>query len=261
MGGECGIVAGMTNPIPAATLDGAPRLQARNSAAFWAAVGRSRGHEVIRRRGFLAVAGDGRAGLRVLLQEPELTAEELAEIADLVGRASGPVDMEDPFSVTELGHLGMGSWQMPIMLRQPDVVEAPSVAVQRVSEETDLQGAERAVIESFGLDRFEPYRAGEMFPMALLDEPGVAVFVARVDGEVAGACVTVAANGFASHYWVGTTEAARSRGIGRAVMLGSLAPLAQVPVTLTASKLGVPLYEKLGFETGAPSTWWSSSRA
>ncbi|MDA1361847.1 GNAT family N-acetyltransferase [Glycomyces luteolus] len=175
--------------------------------------------------------------------------------------AVGPVDMEDPFSATELGHLGMGSWQMPVMLRQPGAVDAPSVAVQRVSEEADLYGAERAVIESFGLDRFEPRKPGELFPVSLLDEPGVAIFVARVDGTVAGACVTVTANGFASHYWVGTTEAARSRGIGRAVMLGSLAPLSQVPVTLTASKLGLPLYEKLGFAEAASATWWSSSRA
>ncbi|MDN3242489.1 GNAT family N-acetyltransferase [Glycomyces tritici] len=252
----------MTNSTDTpARLADAPRLQARNSAAFWAATGRSRGHEVIRRRGFLAVAGDERAGLRVLIQEPDLTADELAEMAGLAREAAEPVDMEDPFSATELGHLGMGSWQMPIMLRPPGGVEPAAVPVQRVRSESDLHGAERAVIESFGLHRFEPYRPGEMFPAALLDEPGVELFVARVDGEVACACVTVAANGFGSHYWVGTTEAARSRGIGRAVMLGSLAPLAQIPVTLTASKLGVPLYEKLGFASAAPSTWWSSSRA
>jgi GNAT superfamily N-acetyltransferase len=253
----------MTIPLPVldATLANAPRLQARNSAAFWAATGRSRGHEVIRRRGFLAVAGDERAGLRVLIQEPELTSEDLAEIADLAVAATGPVDMEDPFSAADLGHLRMGSWQMPVMLRLPAPVEAPAVAVAPVADDADLHGAERAVIESFGLGRFEPYRPGELFPKALLDEPGVALFTARVGGEVAGACVTVAANGFASHYWVGTTEAARSKGIGRAVMLGSLAPLAQVPVTLTASKLGVPLYEKLGFAAAAPATWWSSNRA
>lgn len=255
----------MTNPTATppltATLADAPRLQARNSAAFWAATGRSRGHEVLSRRGFLAVLGDERAGLRVLIQEPDLTAEELVELGDLRRGAAGPVDMEDPFSTADLAHLGMGSWQMPVMLRGPGAVEAPAVAVQRVRDEPDLYGAERAVIESFGLDRFEPYRPGELFPKALLDEPGVGIFIARVDGTVAGACVTVAANGFGSHYWVGTTESARSRGIGRAVMLGSLEPLTRVPVTLTASKLGVPLYEKLGFTAATPSTWWSSSRA
>jgi ribosomal protein S18 acetylase RimI-like enzyme len=114
------------------------------------------------------------------------------------------------------------------------------------------------VIAGFELTRFEPYRGGEMFPMALIEQPGVEVFIARLDGEVAGACVTVVAQGFGSHYWVGTPPAFRSRGVGRAVMLGSLAPLVDLPVTLTASRLGRPLYESLGFTAAAPATWWSA---
>ncbi|RSN18629.1 GNAT family N-acetyltransferase [Streptomyces sp. WAC 05977] len=233
----------------------APLRQARNSAAFWAATGRSRGHEVIRRRGFLAVAG-GRAGLRVLIQEPGLTAGELAEITELAARATGPVEAEDPFSVTDLNHLGdMRSWRMPVMLRPPSPVAGPTMEVIRVREETDLLAAERVVIEAFELARFRP---GEMFPTTILGQPGVEVFIARLDGEVAGACVTVVDNGFGSHYWVGTPDAFRSRGVGRAVMLGSLAPLAGLPVTLTASRLGRPLYESLGFTAAAESTWWAS---
>ncbi|OXM44775.1 GNAT family N-acetyltransferase [Amycolatopsis alba] len=237
----------------------APLRQARNSAAFWAATGRSRGHEVLRRRGFLAVAGDERAGLRVLIQEPGLTGEEVAEITELAARAKGPVDAEDPFSVTDLSHLGdMRSWQMPVMLRPPTPVAEPSMEVARVHGEADLWAAERAVIAGFELARFEPYAEGEMFPMALLGQPGIEVFVARLDGEVAGACVTAVEDGFGSHYWVGTPPAFRSRGVGRAVMLGSLAPLAGLPVTLTASKAGRPLYESLGFTVVGQATWWAS---
>ncbi|MCC3765321.1 GNAT family N-acetyltransferase [Glycomyces sp. TRM65418] len=245
-------------PEPVAGLDEAPRLQARNSAAFWAATGRSRGHEVIRRRGFLAVVGDERAGLRVLIQEPGLAADEVDEIVAMAGNAEGPVDAEDPFGATDLGALGLRHWQMPIMVRPAGPVAEPAMEVVRAETEADVHAAERAVIAGFELTRFEPHRGGELFPMALLEEPGVDVFVARLDGEVAGACVTVAANGFASHYWVGTPPAFRSRGVGRAVMLGSLAHLVGLPVTLTASRLGRPLYESLGFTAAAPSTWWSS---
>jgi GNAT superfamily N-acetyltransferase len=236
----------------------APLRQARNSAAFWAATGRARGHEVIRRRGFLAVAGDERAGLRVLIQEPDLAADELAEITELASHAAGPVDVEDPFSSADLRHLGMRSWQMPVMLRQSGPVAAPAMEVVRVRDGEDLRAAERVVIAGFELARFEPYRGGELFPMALIEQPGVDVFVARLDGEVAGACVTVVDNGLGSHYWVGTPPAFRSRGVGRAVMLGSLAHLVELPVTLTASRLGKPLYESLGFTAATPSTWWSS---
>ncbi|MEJ3744864.1 GNAT family N-acetyltransferase [Actinomycetes bacterium KLBMP 9797] len=241
-----------------AALAEAPLRQARNSAAFWTATGRARGHEVIRRRGFLAVAGDERAGLRVLIQEPDLAVDEVAEITGLASGAAGPVGVEDPFSSTDLSHLGIRSWQMPVMLRQPGPVAPPAMDVVRVRDEEDLRAAERAVIAGFELTSFEPYRGGEMFPVALLEQPGVDVFVARLDGDVAGACVTVVDSGLGSHYWVGTPPAFRSRGVGRAVMLGSLAHLVDLPVTLTASRLGKPLYESLGFIAATPSTWWSS---
>ncbi|GGP82055.1 hypothetical protein GCM10010278_70960 [Streptomyces melanogenes] len=104
----------------------------------------------------------------------------------------------------------------------------------------------------------DTYRPGELFPTTLIEQPGVDVFVAVLDGEMVGAGVSVVHEGFGSHYWVGTPSAHRSRGAGRAVMLGSLAPLANLPVTLTASRLGRPLYESLGYTAVTSSTWWSS---
>ena len=241
------------------TIAEAPLRQARNSAAFWAATGRARGHEVVRRPGYLAVVGDARAGVRVRIQRAGLDAGEVAEITDLAAQAPGPVDIEDPFSATDLAHLGMRTWQMPVMLRGPGPVGEPAMDVTRVRAEVDLQSAERAVIDGFELSRFTPYKSGELFPNALIEQPGVDVFVARLDGEVAGACVTVLDDGLGSHYWVGTPARFRSRGVGRAVMLGSLAHLTGVPVTLTASRLGRPLYESLGFTVTSPSTWYSST--
>ncbi|MFB7605983.1 GNAT family N-acetyltransferase [Streptomyces gardneri] len=245
----------------AVTLAEAPMRQARNSAALWIATGRSRGHEVVRRRGFVAVDGGERAGVRVLIQEPGLDPGELAELGELVRRAAGPVNAEDPFSSTDLSHLGMRNWQMPVMLRQPGSVDEPAMDVIRVQRPEDLQEAERIVIEGFELTGFEPYRPGELFPMDLIGQPGVDVFVASHDGVAAGACVSVVDEGIGSHYWVATSSAFRSRGVGRAVMLGALAPLADLPVTLTASKLGRPLYESLGYTVAAPSTWWASNPA
>ena len=125
-----------------AYLGEAPLRQARNSAAFWAATGRARRHEVIHRRGFLAVAGDERAGLRVLIQAPDLDADEVTEITALAGAAAGPVDAEDPFSSTDLTHLGLRRWQMPVMVRPPGPVAAPPPAVIRVRDEEDLRAAD-----------------------------------------------------------------------------------------------------------------------
>ncbi|MFH8367812.1 GNAT family N-acetyltransferase [Streptomyces sp. NPDC018031] len=244
-------------PISVAVAE-APVRQARNSAALWTATGRSRGHEVIRRHGFVAVDGDVRAGLRILIQEPVLDPGELTELSELVRRAEGPVNAEDPFSSTDLSHLGMRSWQMPIMLRPPGPVGEPTLDVIRVRRPEDLQAAERIVIEGFELTGFTPYRPGELFPTSLIEQPGVDVFVATHDSVPAGAGVVVVDDGVGGHYWVGTSPAFRSRGVGRAVMLGSLAHLADLPVTLTASTLGRPLYESLGYTVAAPSTWWAS---
>ncbi|MFB7364735.1 GNAT family N-acetyltransferase [Streptomyces hydrogenans] len=251
-------------PAPDSTsipLPDAPRLQARNSAALWTATGLSRGHEVVRRRGFVAIDGDERAGLRVLVQEPGLGPDELAEAGELVRRAAGPALVEDPFSATDLSGLGLRSWQMPVMTRRPGPVAAPALDVIPVRGPEDLRAAERIVIEGFDLTGFTPHRPGEMFPPSLIEQPGVDVHLALYDGVPAGAALSVVDAGIGSHYWVGTSAAFRSRGVGRAVMLGALAPLAHLPVTLTASKLGRPLYESLGYTVASPSTWWSSTPA
>lgn len=248
----------MTTSPASLSLSEAPLRQARNSAAFWTATGRSRGHEVVRRRGFLAVDGDERAGLRILIQEPDLDPDELAELTALARRAAGPVRAEDPFSATDLSHLEMRNWQMPVMLRPPSPAGEPVPDVIRVERPEDLRAAERIVIEGFEIGEFEPHRPGEMFPPALIEQPGVDVFLALRDGVPAGAGVSVVDDGVASHYWIATSPAFRSRGVGRAVMLGSLALLPDLPATLTASKLGRPLYESLGYTAAAPSTWWAS---
>lgn len=234
-------------------------LQARNSAAFWAATGKARGDRVIHRPGYLAVVGGARSGTRVLIQEPGLDTVEVGEITALAREAEGPVDLEDPFSATELGHLGMRNWQMPVMSRAPGPAALPGLDVVRALDPDSLAAAERIVIDSFGLARFRPHRPGDLFPPSLVEHEDAVVHLALVDSRPAGACVSMFADGVGSHYWVGTADAFRSRGVGRAVMLASLQDLQHQPLTLTASRLGRPLYESLGYTAAGMSTWYSST--
>lgn len=240
----------------AVSVDNIPLLQARNSAAYWAATGEARGNTLVRRPGYLAVVGGGRAGTRVLIQEPGLAADEVDELTSLVRETEGPVDLEDPYSATDLAHLGLRNWQMPVMWRAPGPAAPPDLDVVRAVDPDDLIAAERIVIESFGLARFQPPSPGDLFPPGLVERDDVDVYLALVDDQPAGACVTMSADGIGSHYWVGTTETFRSRGVGRAVMLGSLL---DQPLTLTASRLGRPLYESLGYVEAGMSTWYSST--
>ncbi len=249
----------MTANPPTVSLDDVPLLQARNSAAFWAATGRARGDEVISRRGYLAVVGSPRAGTRVLIQEPDLDRDEIDEITALVRQAEGPVDLEDPFSAADLAHLGLRNWQMPVMGRPPGPAAPPALDAVLARDADSLAAAEQVVIESFGLTRFQPPRPGDLFPPALVEQGDAVVHLVLVDDQPAGACVTMFADGVGSHYWVGTTEAFRSRGVGRAVMLASIADLRHHPLTLTASRLGRPLYESLGYAVAGMSTWYSST--
>lgn len=242
-----------------ASRDDASLRQAWHSGAYWAATGQARGDRVIHRPGYVAVVGGPRAGTRILIQEPKLDVAEVEEITSLARQSVGPVDLEDPYSATDLGHLGLRSWQMPVMTRSPGPAAPPGLDVVRVDDPDSLAAAERVVIDSFGLTRFQPPRPGDLFPPALLERGDATVYLALIDDEPAGACITVVADGIGGHYWVGTNDAFRSRGVGRAVMLASLADLRNLPLTLTASRLGRPLYESLGYAVAGMSTWYSST--
>jgi GNAT superfamily N-acetyltransferase len=80
--------------------------------------------------------------------------------------------------------------------------------------------------------------------------PGGRLFVACYDGRVAGVSCAVS---FGRTGWIGNVAVhpeARGRGIGTAVSQAAFDALRQagvVTVLLTATKLGRPIYEKLGF--------------
>ncbi|MDO3700532.1 GNAT family N-acetyltransferase [Micromonospora sp. C28SCA-DRY-2] len=232
-------------------------LATGNAAALWTALAETRRHPLTRRPGFLAVHGDDRAGLRVLLRTPEPTPDEVAEIAALVRRrAAGPVTVEDPFGAVDLTGTGLAPRHLPVMIRPPAPAPAPAPRVIPVDDPRRLATVERVVVSGFPLGGLHPYRAGEAFPVALLGRPGIRFLLAEVDGIPAGACLTVRAE-VAGLYWMTTLPEHRSRGVGRALLHAALAELAGHPVTLTASRAGRPLYDSLGFRPVARATWWS----
>ncbi|MGW4470609.1 GNAT family N-acetyltransferase [Nonomuraea sp. NPDC004354] len=237
------------------------RLATTNATALWKALAGARGHDVVERPGFVAVAGDERAGLRIILQSSSPDASDVAELTALAeGWTRGPALVEDSYGVVDMTAIGLTPRRMPVMIRRPGTaLPPPAVEIVRVERAEQLETAERIVVEGFPLSRFQPHLAGQAFPAALLGHEGVDLFVAEKDGEPAGACVTVADGTVGGLYWVTTLPGFRSLGIGRALMhavLGGL--LKDLPVTLTAASAGKPLYDSLGFTTVTQSTWWSS---
>lgn len=223
----------------------------RNAAAFWTALARARGLELVRRTGFLAASG-GRGGLRVLLLGPEPGPGDRAELTELVRRAPGRVVVEDPFSTTEVPDLAPRRYA--VMTRGPAPVPPPAHPVRPVGR-AELGTVEPLVVEGFPLPAFRPRTPGEAIPPALLDQP-VEVLLAERDGVPAGACLVVLDTASAGLYWVTTLPEHRSRGVGRSLVAAALARHADRTATLTATEAGLPLYASLGFATAGVATWW-----
>ncbi|HTJ34085.1 MAG TPA: GNAT family N-acetyltransferase [Dactylosporangium sp.] len=234
-------------------------LAAANAATFWVRVAAARGYSVRRGEAFVAVEGDERYGLRVLILSPTLPPGDLDALAALAERP-GRVVIEDAFGAVTFPAAAMSVRHLPVMIRYPhEPVDAPSIPVRRVETAAQLRVAERLVVDGFALEHFQPWEPGVVFPDALLGP--VELFVADLDGEPAGACVAVPEDDAVGVYWVTTMPAFRSRGMGRALMHELLRRYDDRPVTLTASRLGRPLYESLGFERLADASWWTPAQA
>lgn len=81
---------------------------------------------------------------------------------------------------------------------------------------------------------------------------GSAAFLAHVDGRPAGISMTIVSHGVAGIYWVGVTEEARGRGLGRtmtAVAVEAGLEMGGASASLQASPMGENLYRRMGFET------------
>jgi GNAT superfamily N-acetyltransferase len=81
---------------------------------------------------------------------------------------------------------------------------------------------------------------------------GAAAFLAHVDGRPAGISMTIVTHGVAGIYWVGATEEARGRGLGRtmtAVAVEAGLEMGGASASLQASPMGESLYRRMGFKT------------
>nr|WP_223244860.1 GNAT family N-acetyltransferase [Streptomyces sp. CBMA156] len=117
---------------------------------------------------------------------------------------------------------------------------------------------EWAIVEGFPLPARQPWVRGEALPEQLLDVPGWRGWLGRVDGRVAGTCLTYDDGQATGVYWVATMPDWRGRGVARAVLRAALAHAhPDRPATLVATSLGEPLYRKLGFVEQARTCWWT----
>ncbi|MFJ3792110.1 GNAT family N-acetyltransferase [Kitasatospora sp. NPDC090091] len=220
------------------------------------------------------------------------------DVAGLIREwGSTGVTVEDPYGILDMTRHGLGHGRaMAVMTREPGPLESPRSGAQAavppsdgkssagpgagpeaagpvessgggrsrsltVDEVLDADGfaeVERAVVDGFPIEASRPWTRGGMLPEALLHEPGLRAWLARIDGAPAGACLTYDDGRATGVYWVATLPEHRSRGVGRAVLETALADAhPDRPATLVATMLGEPLYRKLGFTEQGRTHWWT----
>jgi GNAT superfamily N-acetyltransferase len=160
-----------------------------------------------------------------------------------------------------------GGWTMAIEL--PTMVcRAPlsgmpmtaGVAIRRAEPTADIEAFRAVVREGFASDADEVAAVDAVFATpAALDDPNTVGVLASVDGrDVAVATVDVI-EGMGYVGWVGTLPAFRRRGLGDLVTREATNAgfeLGADLVALGASPMGLPLYEKMGYEIVGTDRIW-----
>jgi hypothetical protein len=131
----------------------------------------------------------------------------------------------------------------------PASVPAPSrgLEIREVRTAEELAPYREAAFQGFGY----PVKAAPLFlNEGLLTLPQVRLFAGRVEGSVVATSMLIATGTVAGIYWVATLEEHRGRGYGEAVTWAAVAGGAELGcrhASLQASKLGRPVYARMGF--------------
>jgi ribosomal protein S18 acetylase RimI-like enzyme len=166
----------------------------------------------------------------------------------------GETGDEDLVAACEAAGLQM-VYAMPEMTLDAKVEERPApdgMTLRRVASGEDAEDYWRVAASSYASLGFPP----DVFAFYENDEglraDGVAAFLARADDRPVGIAMTIVSHGVAGIYWVGCTEEARGRGLGRSVTATAVNAGFEMGAgiaSLQASPMGESLYRRMGFET------------
>jgi len=122
------------------------------------------------------------------------------------------------------------------------------LAIQEVGTHEQLVGFREAAFRGFGY----PVSAARIFlNERMLALPQVRLYAGLVDGAVVSTSMLIATGVVAGIYWVATLEQQRGRGYGEALTWAAIAGGREFGcriASLQASKLGQPVYARMGFE-------------
>lgn len=226
----------------------------RHATSIWAA---SSGGSIERRDGLLIARSPVRirAFNQTLILDPAVSADVLRDA--IAGYPEGKCRVR--FSAE---HKAIGTaiceaagfelqGSIPTLVLSKDLSPADpltDLTIERVTDARGLLDHSAVVAEGF---EWDAENAAAVFTPALLDRADFAAYVGYADGKPVTTAQLIEHEGSAGLYYIATTEAARRRGYGEAITRHAIADgLARGCdiTTLQASRMGRPIYERLGFE-------------
>ncbi len=244
-------------------------IHARNAAAMWWALADGHGELLAWTRQVRILQASPYHALRAIVLDAGATPEETMERlrALVLPRSDRPRRIvEDPSGTLNLEPYGFEPrFRMTVMLRPPGAPIAPAGdepgPVTVATEADTLAVAERVIAAVFPPARVDADMLGRTMPARVLDIPGWQVWLGRRSDVPAGAAYTYHDGSSLGVYQVATLPEHRYHGVARSLMANILAAHSDVPVTLTATGQGRPLYESLGFHAISDAVWWAPSRS
>jgi len=132
----------------------------------------------------------------------------------------------------------------PIGVVPPPARDAEIVAV---TDEDGLRAHRDVLARGFGVP---PQLVDQLIHPSLVSHGWIRAFVVYVNGEPASASAFIDAGGVAGIYNVATVPEFRRRGLGEAATWAAVEEAARrghTLITLQASEMGFPIYERMGF--------------
>ncbi len=145
-------------------------------------------------------------------------------------------------------------FEMPEMVldRRPEEAALPDgVDIRRLENGAEAEDYWRVAKEAYASIGFPPEVFEHYDDYAGLVAENAVALLAYDRSEPLAIAMTIVTDDVAGIYWVGTTEAARSRGLGRALTTAAVDAgfdLGADLVSLQASPMGEPIYRAMGFE-------------
>lgn len=148
----------------------------------------------------------------------------------------------------------------PVMMRPAAAIEPilrPGVEVLVATSAEELARAEQTIVEGYPRAEALPYRTGTFIPPSVMDNPRCQAWIALRDGAPAAAVVTYDDGESLGFYWLATRAEHRGAGLGAALMTSALAAAPERASALVATRLGRPLYERLGYRVAGRTRWYN----